>query len=77
MTTNTSTKATTKTEAPLSKAEKIAKVQANLPLPEDPPVASDWNSADARPVSGAGKPVDQRQYERKSGTESKTKIGGS
>lgn len=30
--------------------EKIAKVQANLPLPEEPPVASDWNSADVRPV---------------------------
>jgi len=35
------------TEAP---DEQVAKVQANLPLPEEPPVASDWNSADVRPV---------------------------
>merc|ERR1711900_123886 len=28
-----------------SKAEIIAERVANLPLPEDPPVASDWNSA--------------------------------
>jgi len=34
-----------------SKAEQIARVQGNLPLPEDPPVASDWNSADARNVN--------------------------
>ncbi|KAF2654591.1 hypothetical protein K491DRAFT_705094 [Lophiostoma macrostomum CBS 122681] len=33
----------------------IEKTQANLPLPEQPPVASDWNSADARTVNvGAG-----------------------
>ena len=38
-----------------SKAEKIAKAQANLPLPDQPPVASDWQSADARNVNlGAG-----------------------
>jgi len=29
-----------------SKADLIKERQANLPLPEDPPVASDWNSAD-------------------------------
>lgn len=29
----------------------MAERQANLPLPEDPPVASDWNSADARTVN--------------------------
>jgi hypothetical protein len=34
-----------------SKADLIAERQANLPLPEDPPVASDWNSADARTVN--------------------------
>jgi hypothetical protein len=34
-----------------SKAGLIAERQANLPLPEDPPVASDWNSADARTVN--------------------------
>lgn len=38
-----------------SKADKIAEVQANLPLPDQPPVASDWNSADARNVNvGSG-----------------------
>jgi hypothetical protein len=30
-------------------------VKANLPLPEDPPTASDWNSADGRTVNvGSG-----------------------
>ncbi|KAJ4423572.1 hypothetical protein N0V82_001738 [Gnomoniopsis sp. IMI 355080] len=38
-----------------SNADKIASAQANLPLPEQPPVASDWNSADERTVNvGAG-----------------------
>ncbi|KAK3326417.1 hypothetical protein B0H66DRAFT_600541 [Apodospora peruviana] len=38
-----------------SKADKIAQAQANLPLPEQPPVASDWQSADARNVNvGSG-----------------------
>ena len=38
-----------------SKADLIAERQANLPLPEDPPTASDWNSADARNVNvGSG-----------------------
>ncbi|MCJ1236958.1 hypothetical protein MMC14_004942 [Varicellaria rhodocarpa] len=38
-----------------SKADIIAERQANLPLPEDPPVASDWNSADATKVNvGSG-----------------------
>ncbi|KAK3368393.1 hypothetical protein B0H63DRAFT_75828 [Podospora didyma] len=36
-----------------SKEEKIAKAQANLPLPEQPPVGSDWQSADAR-TTGVG-----------------------
>lgn len=41
-----------------SKADKIAEAQSNLPLPEQPPVASDWNSADARNVNvGAGRDV--------------------
>lgn len=40
---------------PQSKADKIAEVQANLPLPEQPPTASDWQSADARTVNvGSG-----------------------
>lgn len=39
-----------------SKADKIAEVQANLPLPEQPPVPSDWQSADARNVNvGSGR----------------------
>ncbi|KAI9802980.1 MAG: hypothetical protein M1825_002213 [Sarcosagium campestre] len=39
-----------------SKAEIISERQANLPLPEQPPVASDWNSADARNVNvGSGR----------------------
>lgn len=38
-----------------SKADKIDRVKANLPLPEQPPVASDWQSADARNVNvGSG-----------------------
>ena len=38
-----------------SKAEIIAERQANLPLPEDPPTASDWQSADATKVNvGSG-----------------------
>ncbi|KAK2609279.1 hypothetical protein QQS21_002214 [Conoideocrella luteorostrata] len=41
---------------PESKADKIAEVQANLPLPDQPPKASDWQSADARNVNvGSGK----------------------
>lgn len=37
------------------KATQISERQANLPLPEQPPVASDWNSADARTVNvGSG-----------------------
>ncbi|ROW10070.1 hypothetical protein VPNG_06488 [Cytospora leucostoma] len=41
-----------------SNAEKIAKAQSNLPLPEQPPVASDWQSADARNVNvGSGRDV--------------------
>jgi hypothetical protein len=34
-----------------SKQEIIDERKANLPLPEDPPVASDWNSMDARNVN--------------------------
>ncbi|KAK3942289.1 hypothetical protein QBC46DRAFT_78506 [Diplogelasinospora grovesii] len=34
-----------------SKADKIEEVRSNLPLPEQPPVASDWQSADARNVN--------------------------
>ncbi|RGP60453.1 tubulin gamma chain [Fusarium sporotrichioides] len=39
-----------------SNEQKIAETQANLPLPDQPPTASDWQSADARNVNvGAGK----------------------
>jgi len=38
-----------------SKAQIIDERQANLPLPEDPPTASDWNSSDSRTVGkGSG-----------------------
>lgn len=37
------------------KSEIIAERQSNLPLPDDPPVASDWNSSDASKVNvGSG-----------------------
>jgi hypothetical protein len=41
-----------------SKADLIAERQANLPLPEDPPTASDWNSADERTVNVGSGSVD-------------------
>ncbi|KAF2798192.1 hypothetical protein K505DRAFT_296979 [Melanomma pulvis-pyrius CBS 109.77] len=34
-----------------SKADIIDERKANLPLPDQPPVASDWNSLDARNVN--------------------------
>ncbi|OAA45693.1 hypothetical protein NOR_03482 [Metarhizium rileyi] len=41
---------------PASKADKIDEVKAKLPLPEQPPTASDWQSADARNVNvGTGR----------------------
>lgn len=41
-----------------SNANKISEAQSNLPLPEQPPVASDWQSADARNVNvGSGRDV--------------------
>jgi hypothetical protein len=37
------------------KTRKIVKASSNLPLPEQPPVAPDWNTADARSVNvGSG-----------------------
>ncbi|KUJ18392.1 uncharacterized protein LY89DRAFT_733063 [Mollisia scopiformis] len=54
-----------------SKAEIIAERQANLPLPEDPPVASDWNSADARTVNVA---AGERQSEISTGDASSTGL---
>lgn len=41
-----------------SNADKIANTQSNLPLPEQPPVASDFNSADPSTVNvGSGRDV--------------------
>ncbi|OQE15483.1 hypothetical protein PENSTE_c028G06508 [Penicillium steckii] len=38
------------------KSKEIDQTKSNLPLPEDPPVASDWNSADQRTVNvGSGR----------------------
>ncbi|KAK8214836.1 hypothetical protein M8818_002419 [Zalaria obscura] len=43
-----------------NKSEIINERQANLPLPEQPPVASDWNSSDASTVNvGSGGQSDQ------------------
>ncbi|KAL2052288.1 hypothetical protein ABVK25_007447 [Lepraria finkii] len=40
---------------PKSKAELIDERKANLPLPDQPPVASDWNSSDSSTVNvGSG-----------------------
>lgn len=42
-----------------SKQEIIEERKANLPLPEEPPVASDWNSSDERTVNvGSGRLAD-------------------
>jgi hypothetical protein len=39
-----------------NKPEQIEKVKADLPLPDQPPVASDWNSNDQRTVNvGSGR----------------------
>jgi hypothetical protein len=54
-----------------SKADLIAERQANLPLPEDPPVASDWNSADPRTVNVA---AGERQSEISTGDASSTGL---
>lgn len=40
-----------------SKAEKIDRVKANLPLPDDPPATSDMKSADMRTTSSTGVPA--------------------
>ena len=45
----------TVTDMSQSKADKIEQTKANLPLPEQPPQASDWQSDDARNVNvGSG-----------------------
>ncbi|KAI1490265.1 hypothetical protein F5X96DRAFT_669909 [Biscogniauxia mediterranea] len=46
------------TNVNVSKNDKIEQARQNLPLPEQPPTASDWNSADARTVNvGSGHDV--------------------
>ncbi|KAI0847397.1 hypothetical protein F5Y00DRAFT_271136 [Daldinia vernicosa] len=43
--------------------EKIENVKSKLPLPEEPPVSPDWNTADARPVAvGSGRVEDDISY---------------
>lgn len=52
------------------KNEKIERVKANLPLPEDPPAASDWNSADSRTVNVGSGAVEDDVSKIGSGSES-------
>jgi hypothetical protein len=54
----------TATKASSTKVSQVSKAQANLPLPEIPPVPSDWISADARTVNsrvGEGASTETRQ----------------
>ena len=45
------------------KSEIIAERQANLPLPDQPPVASDWNSSDGSKVDvGSGRLEEDISY---------------
>jgi hypothetical protein len=54
-----------------SKPDFIEERRANLPLPEELPVASDWNSADARTVNVA---AGERQSEISTGDASSTGL---
>jgi hypothetical protein len=54
-----------------SKADIISERQANLPLPEHPPVASDWNSSDVCTVNVA---AGERQSEVSTGDASTTGL---
>jgi hypothetical protein len=66
----------TATKASFTKVSQVGKAQANLPLPEIPPVPSDWNSADARTVNsraGEGASTETRQSERQSNVGSNAK----
>ncbi|KAM7223353.1 hypothetical protein V8F06_001230 [Rhypophila decipiens] len=49
--TNQSHRHANQTNMSQSKADKIEEVRTKLPLPDQPPVASDWQSADARNVN--------------------------
>ena len=55
----------------MSKANIIEERRVNLPLPENPPVASDWNSADARTVNVA---AGERQTDISTGEASSTGL---
>lgn len=65
-----------------SKQQIIDEHKANLPLPEQPPKASDWNSADERNVNvGSGKIPTQgdalkNQDPSAAGREAKDNLGG-
>ncbi|KAF4125660.1 Conserved hypothetical, protein [Geosmithia morbida] len=55
-----------------SKQEKIDQVKANLPLPEQPPKPSDWQSANANTVNvGSGR----SEAERNIGTDTGAASG--
>ncbi|KAJ5937763.1 hypothetical protein N7454_004105 [Penicillium verhagenii] len=55
------------------KSKQIDETKANLPLPDQPPVASDWNSADQRTVNvGSGGVSGPISYDPNSGLEGST-----
>ncbi|EMF16986.1 uncharacterized protein SEPMUDRAFT_32776 [Sphaerulina musiva SO2202] len=60
-----------------NKAEIIAERQANLPLPEEPPAPSDFNSADQRTVNvGSGRLSNTSGDGQKVGREAVDDLGG-
>lgn len=62
---------------PQSKEELINGRQANLPLPDEPPVQSDWNSADARTVNvGSGGEGDSNPSYGSSGQDTLSSVTG-
>lgn len=58
------------TKTPQSKADKIEQTKSNLPLPDQPPVASDWQSADASKVN-----VESGRTEGNIGTDAASSAG--
>jgi hypothetical protein len=59
-----------------SKAEIIDERKANLPLPEEPPVPSDWNSADERTVNIMKGSKDSDIVSRDASTATSTGLSG-
>jgi len=59
-----------------SKAQIIDERKANLPLPDDPPVASDWNSADERTVNITRGSKDSNTAAQSAATASTTGLRG-